>query len=143
MNLLAKCLLQFAAENKIMTDIIKYFEDPEIKMLMSDLCDETQSNRGNIVYIERVYSYLQNYTNYLTDLIKKSKDLEIDVVKLAKLILYDEMKGLNYAYESEYLLIFLDSMKTDQNGSMKTFFNKHVANGLKIDCFSARKAAQK
>ena len=127
-----------------MTDIIKYFEDPEIKMLMADLCNEEQSNRDNVYYIERVYSYLQRYTNYLTDLIRRSQELEIEVTKLAKLILHDEMKGLpNYDYESEYLLIFLDSVKTDQNSTMKTFFNRHVARGLKIDCFSTRKAAQK
>lgn len=126
-----------------MTDIIKYFEGPEIKMLMADLCNEDQSNRDNVVYIERVYSYLQDYTNYLTDLFKRSQELEIEVTKLAKLILHEEMKGLGSVYESEYLLIFLDSLKTDQNSTMKTFFNRHVARGLKIDCFSTRKVAQK
>ncbi len=117
-----------------MRDIVDYFDDPEVVMSNGDLAS---GNMDNTIYAQRVYTQLAGYTNYLTGLIVKSKQLGIDIVKLANLILEGEIEGISSDWEKEYLIIFLDSLYGDKE--YDSYFNRNISKNLNLDCESTRR----
>lgn len=107
-----------------MPNIKAYFETSEksshdINHIVEDLSIQVRNQKD-------LCSRLERYTNYLTSLIKLSKEFNINVVTLAKLI--KEGKARNIAgtvYANEYLNIFLDSVENEEK-RYTSYFNKEV-----------------
>ena len=117
-----------------MKDIVDYFDDPKVVMSSSDL---SSGHVDNVIYAQRVYTQLAGYINYITQLIVKSKQLGLDTVKLANLILEGEIEGISSDWEEEYLVIFLDSLYGDKE--YDSYFNKNISKNLNLDCESTRR----
>lgn len=80
----------------------------------------------NIIITEKSmnsFGKLENYTNWLMSMISYSKELDIELVKLIKLIKEDKVKGLGWYYEYEFILIFLHSLESEEK-AFKTTFNQ-------------------
>lgn len=66
---------------------------------------------------------LENYANYLTSLIKLSKEYDIEVTTLAKLIDNGNVKNINCSFATEFIKIFVDSLE-DNEIKYRSFFNR-------------------
>lgn len=103
-----------------MPNIKVYFENE--KNSSYDIDNTFRNLSLQISYQKDFISNLENYTNYLTSLIKLSKEYNIEVIKLAKLIKDDKVRNVNCAFANEYLNIFLDSIENDEK-RYSSFFN--------------------
>lgn len=66
--------------------------------------------------MQRSYGDMSRYLNWLSSLIKYSREVDIEVTKLADLMMNGVVKKLGWADEEDFLLIFLDSLKRTDNG---------------------------
>lgn len=69
--------------------------------------------------MQKSYANCVTYTNWLTSLIKYSKELDIEIVKLAKLIREGYVKNLGWYDEDLFIDIFLDSIDPNNDGKIK------------------------
>lgn len=74
---------------------------------------------------ESLCSRLENYADYLTSLIKLSKEYNMEVITLAKLIDSGNVKNINCIYSDEFVKIFLDSLE-DNETKYCSFFNTEL-----------------
>ena len=107
-----------------MSNIKAYFETSEkpshdINHIVEDLSFQVRNQKD-------LCSRLERYANYLTDLAKLSKEFNIDVVTLAKLIKNGRVRNIDgTVYANEYLSIFLDSVENEEK-RYTSYFNKEV-----------------
>lgn len=107
-----------------MPNIKAYFETSEkpsrdINHIIEDLSIQVRNQKN-------LCSRLERYTNYLTALIKLSKEFNINVVTLAKLIKEGKARNIDgTVYANEYLNIFLDSVENEEK-RYTSYFNKEV-----------------
>lgn len=107
-----------------MPNIKAYFENIEkpsrdINHIIEDLSIQVRNQKD-------LCSRLERYANYLTDLIKLSKEFDIDVITLAKLIKEGRARNIDgTVYDGEYLNIFLNSIENDEK-RYSSFFNENV-----------------
>lgn len=105
-----------------MPNIKAYFENTEkpssdINHIIEDLSIQVRNQK-------ELCSRLEWYANYLTDLIKLSKEFDIEVVTLAKLIKEGRARNIDRTiYAEEYLNIFLDSIENEEK-RYSSFFNE-------------------
>lgn len=66
--------------------------------------------------MQRSYSDMSRYLNWLSSLIKYSIEVDIEVTKLANLMMNGVAKKLGWADEDDFLIIFLDSLERNDNG---------------------------
>ncbi len=105
-----------------MPNIKAYFENEQNSSY--DIDNTIRNLSLQISYQKDLISNLENYTNYLTSLIKLSKEYNIEVIKLAKLIKYEKVRNVNCAFADDYLNIFLDSIENDEK-RYSSFFNEN------------------
>lgn len=61
------------------------------------------------------YTNMCQYINWLTSMIRYSRKIDIDLTKLIKLIKSGYANGLNWYNEQEFIDIYLDSIKRDED----------------------------
>ena len=105
-----------------MPNIKTYFENIEkpshdINHIVEDLSSQVRNQKD-------LCSRLEKYANYLTDLAKLSKEFNIDVITLAKLIQKGRVRNIDgTVYANEYLSIFLDSVENEEK-RYTSYFNR-------------------
>lgn len=98
--------------------ILNYFVSPEKR----NKPNITLSDKSGIKLswgMQKSYANCITYTNWLTSLIKYSKELDIEIVKLAKLIREGYVKNLGWYDEDLFINIFLDSIDPNNNGKIE------------------------
>lgn len=78
--------------------------------------------------MNRSFSNLERYTNWLSSLIKLSNEIDMSPVKVAQLMQKGIIKKFNWRGEHEFLSIFLDSLeRTDQGIGIQETILAHNA----------------
>lgn len=69
--------------------------------------------------MQRSYADMCRYLNWLSSLIKYSNEINIEVTKLARLMMNGVIKKLGWVDEDDFLIIFLDSLEKDDGSRIE------------------------
>lgn len=103
---------------KIVHFVFDYFVSPD-KRIKPDIRLSDNSGVKLSWGMQKSYANCITYTNWLTSLIKYSEELNIEVIKLAKLIKEGYVKKLGWYGEDYFIDIFLDSIDPNNDGKIE------------------------